>query len=78
LDGLFDGILNQVVEPFVIEGLFGPDGGLDQQLKLVVTGLANVTVGYVKVIAVVHGLLDRFSTYVAGQGLHIVLLYVYR
>jgi hypothetical protein len=66
LDGLFDGILNQVVEPFVIEGLFGPDGGLDKQFKLIMAGFANIAVGYVEVIPVANGLLDSLSAYIAG------------
>jgi hypothetical protein len=65
LNGLFDRILNQFVEPFVIEGFPGPDGRLDKQLKLVMAGLANIAVGYVEVIPVIDGLLDNLSAYVA-------------
>jgi hypothetical protein len=74
LDGLFDGILNQVIVPFVVKGLFGPDGGLDKEFKLVMAWLADVPVGYVKVITIVNGLLDGLSAHIASKGLHIILL----
>jgi hypothetical protein len=55
-----------VVEPFIIEGLFGPDGGLDKKFKLVMAGLADVPVGYMKVISAANGLLNGLSTHIAG------------
>jgi hypothetical protein len=63
-----------MIVPFVVKGLFGPDGGLDKEFKLVMAGFTDVPVGYVKVIPVVNGLLDGFSAHIAGNGLHIILL----
>jgi hypothetical protein len=65
-----------MVVPFVIKGLFCPDGGLDKEFKLIMAGFANIPVGYVKVITVVNGLPDGLAAHIAGKGLHIVLLMV--
>jgi hypothetical protein len=76
LNGLFDRILKEMVVPFVVKGLFGPDGGLDKKFKLVMTGFANIPVGYVEVVPVLKRLLDSLSAYIAGYGLHMLLLIV--
>jgi hypothetical protein len=77
-DGFFDGILNQMVVPFVVKGLFIPDGGLDKKFKLIVAGFADVPVGDMEIVPVVDGLLDGFSAHIAGNGLHILLLLILR
>jgi hypothetical protein len=66
-----------MVVPFVIKGLFSPDGGLDKKFKLVMTGFANIPVGYVEVVSAADGLLDSFPAYITGYGLHILLLSVF-
>jgi hypothetical protein len=63
-----------VIEPFVIKGLFGSNGGLDKEFKLVMTSLAEVPVGQVEIVPVGNRLLDGLSTHIAGKGLHISLL----
>jgi hypothetical protein len=72
--GFFNGILNQMVEPLVIKGLFGSDGRLDKEFKLVMTSLTEVPMGQVEIIPVGNRLLDDLSAHVAGKGLHISLL----
>jgi hypothetical protein len=74
LDSLFDGILNKVVVPFIVKGLFSSDSGLDKEFKLVMAGFANIPVGYMEIVPVVDGLPDGLSAHITGKGLHIVLL----
>jgi hypothetical protein len=59
-----------VVEPFVIEGLLGPDGGLNKEFKLVMASLAKVPVGQVKIVPAGNRLFDDLATHIAGKGLH--------
>jgi hypothetical protein len=63
-----------MVEPFVVKWLFGPDGGLEEKLKLVMTSLAEVPVGQMEIIPVGNRLFDDLSAHIAGKGLHISLL----
>jgi hypothetical protein len=65
-----------MVVPFVVKGLFGPDSGLDKEFKLIVAGFANISMGDVKIVPVMDGLLDGFSAHIAGNCLHILLLLV--
>jgi hypothetical protein len=78
LDGLFDRILDKVVVPFVVKGLFGPDRRLDKEFKLVMAGFTDVPMGDVEVVPVVDGLLNGFSAHITGNGLHILLLLAMR
>jgi hypothetical protein len=74
LDSRFYGILNQLVVPFIIKRLFGPDGGLDMKFELVMAGLAKIPVGHVKVVPVTNRLLNDGSAYITSKGFHIILL----
>jgi hypothetical protein len=55
-----------MVVPFVIKRLFGPDGGLNKKLQLIMTGFTNIPMGYVEVVPAADGLLDSFSTHITG------------
>jgi hypothetical protein len=71
LDCPFDGVLHRVVVPFIAKGLLGPDRGLDQELQIIMTGLAKVPVGQVEIVAPGNGLLNGLSAYITGKGFHI-------
>jgi hypothetical protein len=66
-----------VVVPFIIKGLFGPDGGLDKKFELVMAGFTKIPVGHMEVVPVSDGLLDGFPAHITGYGLHILLLSVF-
>jgi hypothetical protein len=52
LYGFFDGILNQVAIPAVIEGLFGTDYRLDKGFQFVVAGFTDIPVSHVVIVPV--------------------------
>jgi hypothetical protein len=70
LNGLFNRILGKPVEPLVAKGLFGPDYGLERQLKLILAGLTEVPVGQVEIITS-HGRLQYgMFAHITGKGFH--------
>jgi hypothetical protein len=74
LDRVFDGILGKPVKPLVIKGLLGPDNGLGQQVKLILTGFADLTMANMKIITPHRRLLDRAFANIADNGFHAKLL----
>jgi hypothetical protein len=70
LDSLFYGIPHEPVKPLIIKGLFGPDYGFQGQFQLIFTGLTEIPVGNMKIIAPHYRLLDSMFTYITSKGLH--------
>jgi hypothetical protein len=70
LYGLFDGILNQAVEPLVVKGLFGPHHGFDQGFQIIVAGFAKIPVGQMEIGPLRYGIGDGMLANVTGKGLH--------
>ena len=48
--GFFNRLLNQPCIPVIDKGLFGPDYRLKLEFQLVMAGLADITVGYMKIV----------------------------
>jgi hypothetical protein len=74
LDGLFEGIAQQPVIPFIVEGILGPDCGPQCDFKGIPAGFADITMGKVKKSPARNGLLHGFSAHITGKGLHGKLL----
>ena len=66
LNGFFNGFLDQIGIPIVIERRFSPDYGFDLDFQFVMAGLTNVPVGQVEVIASRDGSLDDILAYITG------------
>jgi hypothetical protein len=71
LNGLFDRIPHKPFIPLITEGLFCPDYRFQNDLKRILTGLTDIPVGNVKIIAPHHRLLDGMFTNVTSQSLHV-------
>jgi hypothetical protein len=71
LNGFFYGIPHKPFIPFIAEGLFCPDHGLQNPLERIFTGLTDIPVGNVKIITSRHRLLDGMFTNITCQGLHV-------
>jgi hypothetical protein len=74
LNGLFNGIGNQPVIPFVTKGIFSPNRGFQDHLKIILAGFTNITVGKMKIIPACYGLLYGMSAHITGKGFHDILL----
>jgi hypothetical protein len=73
-DGIFDGILDEPVKPFIVKGLFGPDNRPQQGIQLFFAGLTNIPVGKTKIVPPHNGLMHRMFTNITGYSLHHYLL----
>jgi hypothetical protein len=74
LDGLFQGIRNQPVKPFVTEGIFCPDDGLQRQFKLIPAGFTYRYGAAVKKAAIRKGLVNDLPAHITIHLLHDILL----
>jgi hypothetical protein len=76
LDRFFNGNLNKLVVPVIVKRPFRPDYGLYQLLKVIMAGLAKVTMGQMEIIPVHNGLFNLMLTYIASKGFHNYSLYL--
>jgi hypothetical protein len=70
LYGLFDGILNQAVVPFIVKGLFGPHHGLYLGFQIIVAGFANIPVGQMEISPLRYRIGNGMLANITGKGLH--------
>jgi hypothetical protein len=71
LNGLLERIPHKPFIPLIAEGLFCPDHGLQNDFKRILTGLTDIPMGNVKVIAAHHRLLDGMFTNITSQSFHV-------
>jgi hypothetical protein len=74
LDGLFDGFLDQLGIPVVVEGLFGPDHRLNLGFQLVMTGFTEIPVSHMEVIPVGNRQFNLAAANITNKASHIKLL----
>jgi hypothetical protein len=70
LDGLFNGIVDKLGIPVIAERLFFPDNGFQSRLKIVLAGLAKVTMANVEIIPIGYRFFQCMPAYITGKGLH--------
>jgi hypothetical protein len=73
-DGIFNGILEEPVKPFIVKGLFGPDNRPQQGIQIFLAGLTNIPVGKIKIAPPHSGLLYRMFTNITGYRFHSSLI----